>query len=198
MIKPFTLAAPLAVLFLALPSQARNTYPPLVPNGTVFSCSTCHISPNGGGARNPFGLAAGDSNAGPNNGINWEVLCPLDSDGDGLSNGVELGDPDCVWTSGAANPGPSRPGDPDSPVNTTGEGEGEPLGEGEGEPAGEGEGEPVGEGEGEPVGEGEGEAPPGGEGEGEGDEVLGCQSTGQSSVLLAAMTGLVLLRRRRR
>ena len=30
----------------------------------------------------------------------WPALCPLDSDGDGLSNGQELGDPFCKWTPG--------------------------------------------------------------------------------------------------
>ena len=32
-------------------------------------------------------------------GQTWsETLCSMDSDGDGRSNGEELGDPDCVWT----------------------------------------------------------------------------------------------------
>jgi dopamine beta-monooxygenase len=29
------------------------------------------------------------------------ALCAKDSDGDGATNGVELGDPTCVWTVGA-------------------------------------------------------------------------------------------------
>ncbi|KAL4232010.1 hypothetical protein ACF0H5_009588 [Mactra antiquata] len=29
------------------------------------------------------------------------ALCQADSDGDGATNGVELGDPNCVWTVGA-------------------------------------------------------------------------------------------------
>ena len=29
-----------------------------------------------------------------------ECLCRADSDGDGKTNGEELGDPDCVWTMG--------------------------------------------------------------------------------------------------
>lgn len=28
------------------------------------------------------------------------ALCELDSDGDGMTNGQELGDPDCEWTKG--------------------------------------------------------------------------------------------------
>lgn len=42
--------------------------------------------------RNPFGLDFASFN------FEWTLdLCQLDSDGDGRSNGVELGDPDCVW-----------------------------------------------------------------------------------------------------
>ena len=28
------------------------------------------------------------------------ALCNADSDGDGVSNGAELGDPNCIWTAG--------------------------------------------------------------------------------------------------
>ena len=36
-------------------------------------------------------------------GKRWtKKLCMEDSDGDGISNGVELGDPECAWTPGAA------------------------------------------------------------------------------------------------
>lgn len=28
----------------------------------------------------------------------WLSICQLDSDGDGRTNGEELGDPDCVWS----------------------------------------------------------------------------------------------------
>lgn len=34
---------------------------------------------------------------------NWTLVCPLDSDGDGLTNGQELGDPRCEWTPGSAS-----------------------------------------------------------------------------------------------
>ncbi|KAA3680423.1 uncharacterized protein DEA37_0010782 [Paragonimus westermani] len=53
-----------------------------------------HINFSGGGPRNAFGLDFGKVKS-------WSRLCPLDSDGDGLTNGQELGDPDCVWTPGA-------------------------------------------------------------------------------------------------
>ncbi|MEO1227962.1 MAG: hypothetical protein AAFZ18_03580 [Myxococcota bacterium] len=36
--------------------------------------------------------------------VDWDSLCALDADGDGASNGAELGDADCSWRSG----GPER------------------------------------------------------------------------------------------
>ena len=54
-----------------------------------------HLKSSGGGARNPFGE---DFQAA---GFKWTTeLCEKDSDGDGTSNGVELGDPSCVWQEG--------------------------------------------------------------------------------------------------
>jgi dopamine beta-monooxygenase len=51
-------------------------------------------------------------------GYEWtDALCEMDSDGDGRSNGVELGDPDCVWMEGTQPDGPalSHPGIVDEP-----------------------------------------------------------------------------------
>eukprot|EP00105_Crassostrea_gigas_P021620 XP_011440809.1 PREDICTED: temptin [Crassostrea gigas] len=52
--------------------------------------------------KNPFGkdfAAAGRQ---------WTVdLCQKDSDGDGKSNGEELGDPNCTWTAGSTPSGKS-------------------------------------------------------------------------------------------
>jgi len=39
---------------------------------------------------------------------NWTVVCRLDSDGDGRTNGAELGDPDCRWKPGVAPPRSNR------------------------------------------------------------------------------------------
>lgn len=55
-----------------------------------------HLRPGGGGPRNQFGI---DFQAA---GYTWTTaLCQQDSDGDGVTNGVELGDPSCTWTPGA-------------------------------------------------------------------------------------------------
>ena len=35
----------------------------------------------------------------------WDTcLCQTDSDGDGMTNGEELGDPECLWVEGDADP----------------------------------------------------------------------------------------------
>ncbi|OWF52616.1 tyramine beta-hydroxylase-like [Mizuhopecten yessoensis] len=54
-----------------------------------------HRNPRGGGIFNPFGVDF------KNAGMKWtKALCEMDSDGDGITNGEELGDPDCMWTKG--------------------------------------------------------------------------------------------------
>ena len=60
-----------------------------------------------GGVRNDFGLAYDFA------GEQWTYeLCQEDTDGDGFTNGEELGDPDCVWVEGAT---PDRTDDISNP-----------------------------------------------------------------------------------
>ena len=84
-------------------AAARGKRVSQIPSGSVFSCNTCHTS-GGGSPLNPFGIeiaanfltaagAAGDVRWGPE-------LAALDSDGDGASNGAELGDPQGAWAPG--------------------------------------------------------------------------------------------------
>ena len=99
-------------LMVASDAWSLGSYVPRIP--TSYSCGTCHFNENGGGARNLFGRAF------VNNGRSWaNGLCELDSDGDGVSNGAELGDPDCEWRRGDALPnGPtSRPGDAEDTID---------------------------------------------------------------------------------
>ena len=65
-----------------------------LPNVSKFSCGNCHHSPYGG-LRNAFGLAVEKEVALGSRSAFWSsVLAANDSDGDGASNGAELGDPD--------------------------------------------------------------------------------------------------------
>lgn len=97
-------------LLVAQTSFGIDTYVGLVPNGSSFSCSTCHVA-SGPPNRNPFGTDFA------NNGHVWNAaLAQLDSDKDGYTNGEELGDPNGTWTTHNQNPpGPVyNPGDPGS------------------------------------------------------------------------------------
>jgi MYXO-CTERM domain-containing protein len=74
-----------------------------IPNNQ-WGCAACHSSPSGGG-RNSFGRDVEQyaSYAGAQF-ENWSDVCLLDSDGDGATNGQELGDPNCMWSTGNPNP----------------------------------------------------------------------------------------------
>lgn len=63
-----------------------------------------HVNRESGGPNfNAFGAEFKRS------GRNWAAVCALDSDGDGMTNGEELGDPNCTWTVGAGDEGLERP-----------------------------------------------------------------------------------------
>ncbi len=94
------------VLFAAPRAYAFEPFAFLVPCratatnsvGTVRPCITCHNNPDGGSGCsmppcfNPFGMAFNG------NGRMWnETLADMDSDGDGYTNGEELGDPEGDW-----------------------------------------------------------------------------------------------------
>ncbi len=147
----------LVLAFGALSSSSAAAFSAFraeVPNGNTASCLTCHDRAGGGRPWNPFGdelfLANGgvvdtssSIDAFDDAFIWWNAaICNADSDGDGQTNGQELGDPECIWTGGAAarTTDISAPGNPDStsadPDGTGGgaaaEGEGEGGGGGDG------------------------------------------------------------------
>jgi hypothetical protein len=81
-------------LFLVAASLAygRNAYVAKIPNGSAFSCATCHTEEK---FKDDF----------KNNGLKWNAtLAVKDSDGDHASNGVELQDPQGTWSEGKPNP----------------------------------------------------------------------------------------------
>ena len=91
-----------------------------IPNGREAQCLTCHTMPFGG-ARNAFGMLVHTNldEPGPAGVVQWsQTLAGVDSDGDGATNGQELGDPMGDWQQGQADPpGPvSNPGDPASTI----------------------------------------------------------------------------------
>lgn len=77
-----------------------------IPNGNEFDCSFCHFSAGEGGPLNDFGKQV--KNFGITNfRVDWSKLYDKDADGDGFTNGEEMGDPEGNW----------RIGDPDPIVN---------------------------------------------------------------------------------
>jgi hypothetical protein len=70
-----------------------------VPNGSKFSCNTCHNN-GGGSARNSFGQAVELITGSSNTNFWGPQLASIDSDGDGFTNGEELQDPNGLWNGG--------------------------------------------------------------------------------------------------
>lgn len=120
-----TALAAATVVTLSGVAAAQPPFVNLVPNAS--DCTTCHTSPP---QFNAFGMdvAANLSGGEPD----WSAVWNLDSDGDGQTNGEELGDPCGVWTVGdtpARTTDISAPGDandtsadPNTPSCTTGSG----------------------------------------------------------------------------
>ena len=105
-------------------ADARPGYPSRIPNSDGL-CTTCHASAGGGGARNAFGNDARDNKT--DGAPDWAKLYNLDSDSDGYSNGVEMGDPTGVWAPAGDPPVGDRISDPGSVTDS-------PCGNGELDP----------------------------------------------------------------
>jgi hypothetical protein len=106
------------------PADARGFRGNMMPNTAAVgaSCNTCHTS-GGGTPRNGFGLAIEALVTPGGTEVFWgPALAALDSDGDGVPNGVELGDPTGSWTEGSDQPGDAalvtHPGDDSSFIQT--------------------------------------------------------------------------------
>ncbi len=79
------------------------TYQSKIPNGANVEGwpGVGHERSSGGGARNSFGLDFATAKQNHGEDLAWKnELCAMDSDGDGFTNGEELGDPYCTWTPG--------------------------------------------------------------------------------------------------
>lgn len=94
---PFSMARPTTIALLVTATtqyvSARPEYVEMLPNGANTGVEALgHTNTIGSGGLTAFGedfAAAGNK---------WtKELCEKDSDGDGQSNGAELGDPCCEW-----------------------------------------------------------------------------------------------------
>lgn len=90
----------MTVAILVAPSmvQAYAKYVELVPNGgnVPDTPNIGHLDPAGETGVSVFGQAFSTA------GNAWgPVLCQADADGDGFTNGQELGDPCCTWVTGS-------------------------------------------------------------------------------------------------
>ena len=93
MSKWFSFCVGVAVVLTFSNADARNFRNGLLPNSPA-SCNTCHTT-GGGTPRNAFGLAVQSLVTPGGREAFWgPSLAALDSDGDGFTNGQELGDPD--------------------------------------------------------------------------------------------------------
>ncbi len=101
-----TLIAMVGVLGWSHNAEARAQRVSQIPNGSTFQCSGCHVSPSGGAELNAFGQQVNDTLTmpGATGKVDWAAVYDMDADGDGASNGAELGDPAGAWVEGDPNP----------------------------------------------------------------------------------------------
>lgn len=105
-----------ATLLLTSYVQGYPSYNGNVPNGNTVPPSAIELGHPGGATKRYTAFA----NAYVSNGRKWTVgLCRGDADGDGQSNGLEMGDPCCVWTQGAAPLFVNGLSDPNNPASLT-------------------------------------------------------------------------------
>lgn len=103
MVRALTFVLTLLLGVLPIEISGWRSYTSKIPNGDIMGSfggqGVGHVSvSSGSGARNDFGKAFKSA------GKEWTVaLCQADSDGDGMTNGYELGDPCCEFTSGSSD-----------------------------------------------------------------------------------------------
>lgn len=112
------LLAVLVIVFIGWgQADARPFRVSQLPNGSMIGCASCHVNPAGGGARTPFGNDINNNyltQPGRSGQVVWNAMLAMrDSDGDGVSNGQELGDPDGDGMTDASIQ-VTNPGDPNS------------------------------------------------------------------------------------
>jgi hypothetical protein len=117
----------LMVAGVSRPAEGRTILNGYIPNAeslypVVLGHGGAHVVASSGGNVDAFGRDLfNNSGLFHTSGLlstAWARICALDSDGDGRSNGEELGDPACTWRPGQVSPpGPvSNPGVRDTAV----------------------------------------------------------------------------------
>ena len=101
----FALSALFAVTAAAASASARPFREQQLPAGAALGCNGCH----NGNQLNPFGLVMEERFLSPGalssaDALWGPELAALDSDGDGATNGQELGDPEGTWLPGDPAP----------------------------------------------------------------------------------------------
>jgi len=100
----------LALALLAAAASARSAYRAELPNGFAPASTSYGHYDGGSNSQATLNSFGSDFNAA---GIKWtRSLCTRDSDGDGQSNGFELGDPCCVWAGSGSPAFTTQVGDP--------------------------------------------------------------------------------------
>ncbi|EGZ08261.1 hypothetical protein PHYSODRAFT_254126, partial [Phytophthora sojae] len=100
-----------ALLTITTSTNAHEMYVSMIPNGANVPGVEAlgHVNPNGDGTLTGFGEDFASAFY-----VWTKELCNKDSDGDGQTNGQELGDPCCewdllslnaTWTEGVSHPG---------------------------------------------------------------------------------------------
>ena len=103
----------LASLFILTSTYAYQQDLAKVPNGNMYGITLGHP---GGATKKATGFA----NSFYSSGQKWnKAFCQADSDGDGQSNGFEMGDPCCVWTNGKTPMFTTSLSDPNSASSKT-------------------------------------------------------------------------------
>jgi MYXO-CTERM domain-containing protein len=113
------------ICLAAVSVSARSFRVQQIPNGNNFTCDSCHDKQSLlEEDLTPFGVDVNQRLSGGD--VVWSDLWDLDSDGDGFSNGLELGDPDGNWRTGQP--------DPDAPTENPGVPNGGICGNGDAQP----------------------------------------------------------------
>lgn len=109
----------ICIALLGVQSSAKQTDVAKLPNGANVQgvAAVGHTNPTGVGPANAFGNAFAKVD------YVWTAeFCQADTDGDGQTNGQELGDPCCVWVKGSTprwTSGVSHPGDASKTSNAS-------------------------------------------------------------------------------